>query len=117
MDTPLATEKIFRKNLVEEFQEYVHAVVGRLMRAVNLPTHMEDEFVAAGYLGLVEAASRFDRDSGKKFKSYAFLRIRGAVIAVSLTTRTGRITRTWLILKPVEVIFSPLATLAILFPS
>jgi RNA polymerase sigma factor for flagellar operon FliA len=41
---------------------------------------MRDEFVSAGLYGLVEAAGRFDPERGERFKTFAFLRIRGAVI-------------------------------------
>jgi len=66
--------------LVEEYQEFVEALVARLMRAMNLPFKMREDFVSAGLLGLVEAASRFDADRGSDFRSFAFLRVRGAVI-------------------------------------
>src|SRR5438132_1518967 len=35
---------------------------------------------AAGTLGLVEAANHFDPDRGVQFKTYAYTRIRGAVL-------------------------------------
>lgn len=69
-----------RDGLVERYRPYVEVVVGYLLRTLRLPTDRRDEFIAAGYLGLVEAASRFDFRVGKNFKSYAFLRIRGAII-------------------------------------
>lgn len=69
-----------RDKLIEEYREYVHCIVGTMVQSMGLPVQFFDEFVAAGYLGLVEAASRFDYASGRDFKSYAFLRIRGSVI-------------------------------------
>jgi RNA polymerase sigma factor for flagellar operon FliA len=36
--------------------------------------------LAAGYLGLVEAAEKFDTKRGNEFSSYAFLRIRGSIV-------------------------------------
>lgn len=69
-----------RSALVEEYQSFVHLVVGRLIGTLRLPKDQFDEFVSAGNLGLVEAASRFDFSQGVDFKSYAFLRIRGAII-------------------------------------
>ena len=73
-------KKEARHRLIEEYQEYVHSVVGRMIRQMHLPSEMFDDFVAAGYLGLVEAAERFDFDSGADFRGFAFLRVRGAVI-------------------------------------
>ena len=69
-----------RNMLIEHYREYVDAVVTRLMQSMSLPKNLRDEFIAAGYLGLVEAAERFDPARGAEFKSFAFLRIRGAVI-------------------------------------
>lgn len=69
-----------RDALIEEYQEYVHYVVGYLIQSMGLPVQFFEEFVSAGYLGLVEAAERFDFESGHPFKNFAFLRIRGAII-------------------------------------
>lgn len=66
--------------LVEDYHDFVGALVSRLMKAMNLPFKMREDFVSAGMLGLVEAASRFDASRGSDFRSFAFLRIRGAVI-------------------------------------
>ncbi|MBX7143305.1 MAG: sigma-70 family RNA polymerase sigma factor [Oligoflexia bacterium] len=69
-----------RDALIEEYRNYVSAVVGHLISSMGLPRSCSDEFIAAGYLGLVEAAERFDFSSGYPFKNFAFLRIRGAII-------------------------------------
>ncbi len=39
-----------------------------------------DDLVSAGYLGLVEARGRFDESRGVPFASFAYYRIRGAII-------------------------------------
>lgn len=69
-----------RDELIAEYQQYVHSIARKLIRSMGLPSDVFDEFVSAGYLGLVEAASRFDPNGGRAFKSFAFLRIRGAII-------------------------------------
>lgn len=69
-----------RDSLIEEYYEFVEGLVGRLMRAMALPQRHRDDFISAGLLGLVEAAGRFDPGRGSDFRSFAFLRIRGAVI-------------------------------------
>ncbi len=69
-----------RDGLVLRYKVFVHQVVGSLINAMNLPPVMTEEYVSAGYLGLVEAAERFDFSQGKDFKSYAYLRIRGSII-------------------------------------
>jgi RNA polymerase sigma factor for flagellar operon FliA len=45
-----------------------------------LPAILKEDFMSAGFLGLVEAAERFDPKRGYEFRAYAFLRIRGAII-------------------------------------
>jgi RNA polymerase sigma factor for flagellar operon FliA len=69
-----------RDALIEEYHDFVEALVSRLMRAMGLPQRHRDDFISAGLLGLVEAAGRFDAARGSDFRSFAFLRIRGAVI-------------------------------------
>ncbi len=69
-----------RNGLIEQYQGYVRATVRKLINYMGLPNNRFDDFVSAGNLGLVEAASRFDPRSNDSFQNYAFLRIRGAVI-------------------------------------
>ena len=46
-----------------------------------LPSHIDQEdLFESGILGLIEAAERFDDSKNVKFKTYAFHRIRGAVL-------------------------------------
>jgi RNA polymerase sigma factor for flagellar operon FliA len=78
--TIVASETANRDSLVEEYHDYVSTVVSGLIRTMQLPAAMRDEFISAGLFGLVEAAGRFDPEKGEKFKTFAFLRIRGAVI-------------------------------------
>lgn len=73
-------EQSRRDSLIDEYRDYVHFIVGKLIQTMNLPQARFEEFVASGYLGLVEAADRFDFSSGIQFKHFAFLRIRGAII-------------------------------------
>lgn len=87
-----------RDDLIAEYREFVHHIVGYLVRKMRLPVESFDEFVSAGYLGLVEAADRFDFSSNREFRSFAFLRIRGAIIdsireCADLTGRAYRIAR------------------------
>lgn len=69
-----------RDALIEECHEFVEGLVARLIRVMGLPHRHRDDFVAAGLLGLVEAAGRYDAARGTEFRSFAFLRVRGAVI-------------------------------------
>ncbi len=69
-----------RDQIIEDHTAFVRRVVGKTVRVLSLPTKNLDEYISAGYLGLVEAADRYNLTQGVAFKSYAYLRIRGAVI-------------------------------------
>ncbi|KHE91927.1 MAG: RNA polymerase sigma factor for flagellar operon [Candidatus Scalindua brodae] len=48
---------------------------------IYLPSHIDQEdLFESGILGLIEAADRFDDSKNVKFKTYAFHRIRGAIL-------------------------------------
>lgn len=67
------------QDLVANSLPLVRSVVNGL--AANYPRHCDrEELVAAGTLGLVEAARRFDPSRGVPFERWAVLRIRGAVV-------------------------------------
>ncbi len=68
-----------RASLVEEHVGLVDQVVSLL--ALGLPAHVDrSELLAAGRLGLVEAAERFDADQSVPFAAFAAARIRGAAL-------------------------------------
>jgi RNA polymerase sigma factor for flagellar operon FliA len=68
-----------RDELVLSHLALVRHVLGRL--AAELPPGVDlENLEAAGTLGLVEAANHFDADRGTKFETFAFLRIRGAML-------------------------------------
>lgn len=67
-----------RQELILEHLWLVRHIVGRM--AARFPPGIDAENLeAAGTLGLVEAASKFDAERGVKFETFACLRIRGAV--------------------------------------
>ncbi len=68
-----------RDKYVMDYLPLVKYVVGKFM--IYLPAHLDQEdLIESGILGLIEAAERFKEDKGVKFKTYAFHRIRGAVL-------------------------------------
>lgn len=69
-----------RDNLIEQYREYAHNIVGWMIKTMHLPRESFDELLSAAYLGLVEAAERFDAGAGYDFRAFAYFRIRGAVI-------------------------------------
>ena len=69
-----------RDALIENHRSFVTSIVARMVKSMQLPSNIFDDFVSAGYLGLVEAAERYDKSQGSGFKAWAAMRIRGAVI-------------------------------------
>jgi RNA polymerase sigma factor for flagellar operon FliA len=68
-----------RDELVVSHLWLVRHIIGKV--AARLPSGVDvDNLESAGVLGLVEAAGRFDAGRGVDFKSFASLRIRGAII-------------------------------------
>jgi len=71
--------KAKRDKLIIEHLPLVKYVVGKIM--INLPSHVDQEdLVESGILGLIEAADKFNENRQVKFKTYAFHRIRGAIL-------------------------------------
>ncbi len=67
------------ETLILEHLDYVRHVLGRIV--VELPRGVDVENLeAAGVLGLVEAAGQYDPSRGIAFTTFAFPRIRGAII-------------------------------------
>lgn len=57
----------------------VHKIVGQIAGYLKASVSTED-LVSAGTIGLVKAARDFDESKDAEFKTYAYIRIRGAVI-------------------------------------
>jgi RNA polymerase sigma factor FliA len=71
--------KTRRDQLILAHLPLVKHAIGRLVG--RLPSGVDVENLeSAGILGLVEAANRFDPERGVKFETFAYLRIRGAVV-------------------------------------
>ncbi|MGB8294859.1 MAG: sigma-70 family RNA polymerase sigma factor [Polyangia bacterium] len=68
-----------RDRLVEENLDLVRSIAGKLKRGLGRTLDL-DELVAYGAKGLVEAASRFDSRQGVAFSTFAYYRIRGAML-------------------------------------
>src|SRR5580765_119884 len=71
--------KTRRDQLILAHLPLVKHAIGRLVG--RLPSGVDVENLeSAGILGLVEAANRFDPERGVKFETFAYPRIRGAVV-------------------------------------
>jgi len=74
-----ATQKREQDSLILEHLEYVRQLLGKMLG--GLPTGVDIENLeAAGTLGLIEAARKYDPARGVAFKTFAYQRIRGAIL-------------------------------------
>lgn len=65
---------------VEEYCEFAHKVTMTLVKRYSIPGDAVETLLSAAQLALVEAAGRYDVSRQATFKTYAFARIRGAVL-------------------------------------
>ncbi|HEY8416189.1 MAG TPA: FliA/WhiG family RNA polymerase sigma factor [Thermaerobacter sp.] len=65
--------------LIREHLPLVKYIAGRLV--AHLPPQVElDDLISYGVFGLIEAIRRYDPSRGVKFETYAYTRIRGAIL-------------------------------------
>jgi RNA polymerase sigma factor FliA len=68
-----------REQLILEHMPQIKYIAQRI--SAKLPSHVElNDLVGAGVLGLLDAIEKFDPSRGVKFKTYAELRIKGAIL-------------------------------------
>ena len=68
-----------RDRLIREYAPLVEKIARRA--CVRLPSSVElDDVQSAGMIGLIDAIDKYDAAKGTKFKVYAEIRIRGAII-------------------------------------
>jgi RNA polymerase sigma factor for flagellar operon FliA len=72
-------ENILDDEQITEFIPMVHKIVSQVVTYLKPPLSFED-MVSAGTVGLVKAARDFDPSHGAEFKTYAYIRIKGAVL-------------------------------------
>jgi RNA polymerase sigma factor for flagellar operon FliA len=68
-----------RDKLIEAHLPLVHSIAGKLKRSLGR-TLEYDDLIAYGSRGLTEAAERFDTTKGAAFSTFAYYRIRGAML-------------------------------------
>lgn len=68
-----------RDELIAQGIPLVKSIAARLRLAHGLPSSMDD-LCAAGFTGLLEATKRFDPSRGTAFTTFAYYRIRGAIV-------------------------------------
>src|SRR5256885_17062497 len=81
-----------RDTLIAQHLSLVQSIAGKLKRSLGRAIDFED-LVGYGSKGLVEAAERFDPRQGAPFTTFAYYRIRGAMLD-GLRTMAGTPGRT-----------------------
>ncbi|UCH30833.1 MAG: sigma-70 family RNA polymerase sigma factor, partial [Myxococcales bacterium] len=67
------------EELVMRHRKMVHGLAHRLRRELSLCGDVDD-LIAFGFGGLLEAAHRFDPSRGVRFQTFAYHRVRGAML-------------------------------------
>lgn len=74
-----AGEAIKVTKTIKKYSGLVKRIAVQMMH--SLPSNIEiDDLIQAGMIGLMEAIDRYEEVEGARFSSYAYLRIRGAMI-------------------------------------
>jgi RNA polymerase sigma factor for flagellar operon FliA len=73
------SQQLQRQELILEHLPLVRQIIGRLKARCPHGVDLEN-LEAAGVLGLVEAANRFEPQRGTRFETFAYMRIRGAIL-------------------------------------
>jgi len=68
-----------QEKIVMKYLKLVHYLARRLV-SFSTPSLDKDDLYSAGVIGLLEAIERFDLSKNVEFKTYATLRIKGAII-------------------------------------
>lgn len=69
----------FENERIEQYLPMVHKIVRKVVTYLKPPLSFED-MISAGTVGLVMAARDFDPSQGAEFQTYAYIRIKGAII-------------------------------------
>ncbi len=72
-------EKAIENEQITQFLPMVHKIVQRVVTYLKPPLSYED-LVSAGTVGLIKAAHDYDASRQAEFKTYAYIRIRGAIL-------------------------------------
>lgn len=72
-------EPVVNEDLVAQFLPVIHKIVRRAVTYLRPPLSRED-LVSAGIIGLLKAARDYDLSREAEFQTYAYIRIRGAVL-------------------------------------
>ncbi|MEW9124653.1 MAG: sigma-70 family RNA polymerase sigma factor, partial [Thermotaleaceae bacterium] len=72
-------EKNLKDQLIVEYIDLVKIIAGRLYTNYGKTVEFDD-LVSYGIFGLIDAIEKFDPSKNVKFETYAYIRVRGAII-------------------------------------
>lgn len=72
-------DKALKDQLIVEYVDLVKIIAGRLYTNYGKTVEFDD-LVSYGIFGLIDAIEKFDPSKNVKFETYAYIRIRGAII-------------------------------------
>lgn len=72
-------QKDLHQEVVEEYESLVYNVAYKIAQRLARQVDVED-LVGWGYAGLIEAYQRYEPESGSQFSTFAYYRIRGAIL-------------------------------------
>ncbi len=72
-------KQVREDKLILEYLPMVHKIVSQVVSYLQPPLS-RDDLVSAGTIGLIKAARDYDSTRQAEFKTYAYIRVRGAVI-------------------------------------
>lgn len=78
-DTQVQPQALTEEEVIHEYRHFVEAQASKLHRQLRLRVERED-LIAYGMVGLLQAWRRYDPSSAAAFTSFAFHRVRGAMI-------------------------------------
>ena len=68
-----------RDEIILQYIPLVHRIVSQVVSYLQ-PALSKEDLVSAGTIGLIKAAMNFDATKDVEFKTYAYIRVRGAVL-------------------------------------
>lgn len=71
--------KAEKEKIIEEFVPIIKNLALKVAKGIN-DEDLLDDLISAGVLGLLEAMEKYEPKKGIKLKTYAYLRIRGAML-------------------------------------
>jgi RNA polymerase sigma factor for flagellar operon FliA len=73
-------KKLNEERLILDFLPLVHRLTHNIAGYINNSSLSYEDLISAGTMGLVKAARDFDPSRDAEFKTYAYIRVRGAII-------------------------------------